>query len=258
MTIRLYSSAGAPAGTAVVILAAKDRWSQLVNSIFSVSKPFTGYAVITATQPVSAAALWTSGGTVAAIPAQPYDNPAGARLYSTPLLTGGQTDTRLNLVNTGTRAVTYMIRAYGDNGTQVGQTVNGRLERGEQFWGTAGERLGTEAREVGTGSLVIETDGPLVGDVALQGALARAALTLTEPQPSWVIPYIPGGAAALSIHNPGPNAAAVRVRVMAATGATVGTVTVNIGAQGRTSQVLAALVPAAALLIEGRMGGGRR
>ncbi len=250
VTVQLFASSGLPAGSRDLQLDTKQRSSLPVDRLLSLPKPFTGYAVVTSTQPINAAVLWNAFGSIAALPAQPVDNSATPRLYSAPLLAGGQADTRLNLVNPASRPVNYSVRAFLENGTQAGQTLNGRLEQGQQLWATAAANLGDEVRQIATGSLLIETDGPIAGDVSLTGTLARSDLRLAEPKQGWIIPYIPGPTAAISIHNPGAAPASVRIRVTTASGAPAGTVTVNVAPRARLSQILAALIPASATVKE--------
>jgi hypothetical protein len=258
VTVELHGPDGSLLGSSSLSLAAKGGTHQAVAGMFQgVPSPLQGYLLVTAQQRVAAALVWTSASALSAVGAQNPDMlGSGAKTYSAPLLIGGIASTRINLINPGTAAVNVTVRAFGDTGTALGQSDSTTLGPGQQYWRDVGQTLGINVASLTAGSISIQSDGPLVGDVALgePSGRARGQIAIVEPRPSWVIPTVTSGNGLdmlVSVENPGSAPATASVKVFTADGTAAGTKSLTIPAHARLSQLLPLLVPAAA----GQMGG---
>jgi hypothetical protein len=163
-------------------------------------------------------------------------------------------------VNPTSRGAKLVLKAYADDGKPLGSPQSVSLDPGKQYQKEVGALFGLDPAQLVTGSLVVESDtSGIVGDVIFGDPtpmnLHRSALLLSDaPGKALVIPHLANSetiGTGIALSNSSSSAASVQVRVYAADGGSTGTVRVSIPANGRVSQALSQLVPAAS----GQTGG---
>ncbi len=251
VNLSYVSAAGQTTGSATFPLASRRSRTERVLTLFpDLQAPIDGYIVIDATQPIAAAHLLGSPGTLAALAAQTADSiPSGAQTFSAPLLFGAGAETELHLVNTGRREAVVTIRAFSEAGSVIGQPDSARIPASGSYSRSASTAFGLTPATATPGSILIDVEGQVAGDVLFGDTAGRmkAFAPLARASGSWLIPYIASGngrETILSLGNSSPSPTTAEVRVLRPDGSVTGTRHVPIPGRGRFIAPLATLLPA--------------
>ncbi len=251
-SLYLYAADGTLADSRWVELQPKAKVRGELSAIFnSMPDTFTGYVVISAANPVAAAALHTYRGALSASPSQAAATLLGApaTLYA-PYLGA---DAHLVLVNTARQDAAITLRAFQDSGAALGSPVTITIGGGQQYAADLGAVFSLNPGA--SGWLRIDSSHSAVaGEIQFGDRFAsaayRAALPLVRDlNPSLVVPLVSqSGLLRTSLSIVSPNAAAVRVTAFDGSGGTVGSSIAAVSANGRISKPLPQWVAQAANL----------
>jgi len=222
----------------------------------AMTSPFQGYVVVTATAGLTAFEQIEGPASAAVVPAQPLPVGSGTlHLYSPYFTYGGGTASILHLANPSSSSASLTIRLYDDTGKALGQPLAQSLAVGQQVSIDVGTILGAAPSTAVAGSVTVDSTSPgIVGDLSVGDAKSfltdRAALPLVSTlSPNLVLPYLANDgatyAASVAVFNPNTSPTAVKISAFGPNGASAGSASFNVPANGRIAGALSTLASAA-------------